>query len=198
MMLDPNVSGWRPNFLPADEQFQRQAQRLGDLVSDQVAETWVVWNLDFDEWFADLPVVLRLASGRQLEVCWEKFDDCSITWNTIDLTETPRGWVEWPLRWRRAAHAALEAIEHETIREVRTTTFEFTTHSVTGPCGSASTWLTTGVWLGTGTGGLHVFNALDENGVSGQRPVEDAAHRSQIIATDDGQAPGSSPADCPH
>lgn len=27
-------------------------------------------------------------------------------------------------------------------------------------------WLTTGIWFGTGNSGLHVFNALDENGLS--------------------------------
>lgn len=44
-----------------------------------------------------MPIVLRLDHGPQLEVCWEKFDDLSITWDTIDVTVKPRAWVEWPL-----------------------------------------------------------------------------------------------------
>lgn len=71
---DPDVSGWVPAFLPADDQLDRQAARLRSLTGHRIAETWTVWSLEHDEWFADLPVVLRLDDGPQLEVCWEKFD----------------------------------------------------------------------------------------------------------------------------
>ena len=48
--------------------------------------------------------------GSQLEVCWEKFDHVSITWDTIDVTVTPKAWVDgrWSgalvrfLNWRRS------------------------------------------------------------------------------------------------
>jgi hypothetical protein len=104
---NPQVSGWKPDFLSADEQFDRQTTRLRSIIGLRLTETWLVWNLEHDEWFADLPVVLRLNDGPQLEVCWEKMDDLSVTWDTIDVTVTPKAWVEWPLEWRREAHPAL-------------------------------------------------------------------------------------------
>jgi hypothetical protein len=86
----PQISGWAPDFLPADEQFDRQANRLRSLLGAQVADAWVVWNLEHDAWFADLPVVLQMESGLQVEVCWEKSDDLSITWDTIDVSVKPK------------------------------------------------------------------------------------------------------------
>ena len=118
----PNVSGWAPDFLPAEVQFSRSADALRGIVGYQISRTWVVWNLELDEWFADLPVVLQLKAGPQLEVCWEKFDDLSITWNTIDVTTTPRAWVEWPLVWRQAALPALAAVTGDVVRTIAAST----------------------------------------------------------------------------
>ncbi|UJW31007.1 hypothetical protein L3Q67_38400 [Saccharothrix sp. AJ9571] len=59
-------------------------------------QTWTVWGLAHDEWIADLPVVLRLEQGPQLEICWEKFDDLWITWDTIDVAVEPEAWVKLP------------------------------------------------------------------------------------------------------
>lgn len=173
---EPHVSGWRPDFLPADEQLDRQAARLRSLPGLRVAETWTVWDLEHDMWFADLPVVLRLEQGPQLEVCWEKFNDLSITWDTIDVTVTPKAWVEWPLEWRRAAHPALAATEGATLAQVSVTSFRFVTENVHDPRDVRATWLTAGLWLATDRGGLHVFSGLDENGLSAEPPARDADH----------------------
>jgi hypothetical protein len=117
-----------------------------------------------------------LDDGRQLEICWEKFDDLSITWNTIDLSVSPKAWVEWPLEWRDAAHPALLACAGATIHDVRATTFRFTTQNVDHPHEVSEVWLTAGIWLATGGSGVHIFNALDENGLSDERPERDGEH----------------------
>ena len=173
---DPRVSGWVPAFLPADEQLDRQAARLRSLTGHRVAQTWTVWALEHDEWFADLPVVLRLDHGPQLEVCWEKFDELSITWNTIDVTDTPTAWVEWPLEWRQAAHPALATIADATVDQIAATSSRFPTENAAEPFCIKASWLTTGLWLATSRGDLHIFNALDENGLSPQHPSRDAEH----------------------
>ena len=142
----------------------------------RVAETWTVWDLEHDEWFADLPVVLRLNHGPQLEVCWEKLDDLSVTWNTIDVTVKPRAWVEWPLEWRQAAHPALAAIADATLEQISATSFRLVTGNVADPRDTHAVWLTTGLWLATSHGDLHIFNALDENGLAAQRPSRDTDH----------------------
>lgn len=54
-----------------------------------------MWIDDLDEWFADAdpPVVLQVGV-EQLEVCAQKFDDLSVTWNTIDLSIRPIACVD--------------------------------------------------------------------------------------------------------
>jgi hypothetical protein len=170
--VDPelDVSGWVSDFLPADEQFDRQAGRLRALSGLQISQMWTVWNLEFDEWFADLPVVLRLEHGPQLEVCWKNLDDLSITWDTIDLTVEPRAWGDWPLEWRLAATTGA------TLEHVAATSFRFVLEDVTDPTDIRATWLTTGLLLATDRGGLHIFNALDENGLATEPPPRDADH----------------------
>ena len=172
---DPKVSGWRPDFLSADEHIDRHSARLRALVGHRLIETWTVWIVD-DDWFADLPVVMRFNDGTQMEVCWEKFDDLSLTWNTIDLSNTPRAWVDWPLEWRRDAHADLMSGTGGIVADVRATTFLFETQNVDDPEDKSAAWLTAGLWVATDCGDLHVFNALDENGLAAKRPERDATH----------------------
>jgi len=102
-----------------------------------------------------------------------KFDDLSITWDTIDVAVTPKAWVEWPLEWRSTAHPALLSCVGSTIHSMRATTFRFTTHNVADPGDVSEVWLTAGLWLATNSRGVHIFNALDENGLSGERPGRD-------------------------
>jgi hypothetical protein len=128
-----------------------------------------VWNLEVGQWFPDLPVVLDFDDGRRLEMCWQKFDDLSITWNSIDVDVTPVAWVTWPLTWRAGAHPALTVMVDELVTGVAVTEHLFTTDDVLSGGGS-SVWFTSGLWLGTEMTGLHVFNALDENGLSNEAP----------------------------
>jgi hypothetical protein len=165
-----------PDFLSADTQLDRQAARLRSLSGLRVGETWTVWDLERDRWFADLPVVLRLEHGPRLEVCWEQLDALSITWDTIDVTVRPRAWVDGPLEWRHAAHPALEATVGATLGRISATTFHFVITNAADPQDTRANWLTTGLWLATNSGGLHIYNALDENGLSTETPPRDADH----------------------
>lgn len=59
-------------------------------------------------WLADCPVVLDF-DGERLEINHQKFDDLSITWNSVDVTRAPM----WPtsdgfrLVWRNDVPASL-------------------------------------------------------------------------------------------
>lgn len=177
------MSGWRPDFLPAHEQLQRQAARLRDFVGDRLETAWIVWDLERDTWLADLPVVLVLNDGRQLEVCWEKFDDLSITWDTIDLAVKPRAWVDWPLEWRQEAHSALAAAMPvgELVQVAATRSSTHIRRSAERH-DADRTWATTGLWFeGPGGTGVHVLNALDENGLSSTPPLRDPHHECSPV-----------------
>jgi hypothetical protein len=173
-MADFDISGWAPRWAPARDQINLQRTNLLSLRDRQIIDSQVVWDLEHDKWFADLPVTLMLDDGRQLEVSWQKFDDLSITWNTIDVSTTPVAWVTWPLTWRSQGHESLRAINGGTITAVASTEHRFTTQQVSPPPTSTevnSTWLVGGLWLETDHAGLHIFNALDENGLTND-PVQ--------------------------
>ena len=166
-MTDFDVSGWSPRWMPARDQLDLQRTELLALRGHQIIDAWLVWDLEHDSWFADLPVVLTIDDGRQLEVSWEKLDDLSITWNTIDLSTTPVAWVTWPLAWRSQAHGALRAVTGKAITEVTSTEQLFSTRA-DGSDEANSTWLLGGVCLRTEGTALHIYNALDENGLENE------------------------------
>jgi hypothetical protein len=170
-MTDVDVSGWRPTWEPAETHLRTHAERLRSLRGRRVTDAWIVWNLEVDEWFADLPVVVQFEDGLHLEVCWQKFDDLSITWNTIDVAVTPHAWVTWPLEWRSQGHPALSKIIDDPIIQVEATEHLFTTRTVDQSYDIHSVWLISGIWLRTAQTGLHIFNALDENGLSSEPPL---------------------------
>lgn len=178
-----DCSGWLPNWAPAAGQIQSQRSELRRLVGARVADGWIVWNHEHDEWFADLPVVIRLEDGRQLEVSWQKFDELSVTWNTVDVSVAPTAWVTWPLSWRSAVHPALVAVTGKVIAGVAATEHLFTTrrlHADGREDDERGQWLTGGLWLETDGHGLHIFNALDENGLSNE--AADSSGQSRLVA----------------
>lgn len=180
-MTDVDASGWQPTWQPAETQLRRHADRLRSLRGRRVRDTWIVWNLEHAQWFAELPVVIQFEDGLQLEVGWQKFDDLSVTWDTIDVAVTPYAWVSWPLEWRSQAHPALATITGREVVQVEATQHLFTTRRVDPPNDSHSAWLTSGIWLQTAQSGLHIFNALDENGLSNEPPLSSAELRRKSI-----------------
>jgi hypothetical protein len=175
------ISGWVPNLATAEAQIADHAADLRSVVGRRVIDAWIAWDLEHDRWFADLPVVLELDSQDRLELSWQKFDDLSITWNSIDVSIAPKAWVTWPLEWRVRAHPALAAFVGNVVESVEVTHHRFTTVRAAHPEQEpASTWLAGGIWFGASTG-LHVFNALDENGLSNDAVPSDNRTRSTTI-----------------
>ncbi len=174
-MPDFEISGWVPSWAPARATLADQRADLHALAGRRIIDSWLVWDTDHDGWFADLPVVLLLDNGRQLEASWQNWGELSITWNTIDVTTTPIGSVTWPpLAWRSQAHPSLHTVTGEVITEAASTEHLFTTRQIYPPstdAGLSAVWLASGLWLRTAASGLHIFNALDENGLSNKTPI---------------------------
>lgn len=182
-MQDFEVSGWRPVWMSAAEQLQHERAALQGITGARLVEGWIAWNHEHDEWFADLPVVLRFEDGRQLELCWQKLDDLSITWNTIDVSVRPVAWVTWPLSWRASAHPSIVAVTGDLVERLAVTEHLFTTTRLEPgrESDTQSAWLIGGLWMETPTSGLHIFNALDENGLSNDLGERDARNRLSPI-----------------
>jgi hypothetical protein len=120
-----------------------------------------MWDFTDDSWWADGPVILVFDNGTRLELLHNKFDDLSITWNTIDLATVLDGGddpeTRRDLRWSSASaggHASLRGGRVESIQILRW---------AQAPKGLEDGSVAIGV--GFSTGKLNVFNALDENGL---------------------------------
>ncbi|MEH0974525.1 hypothetical protein V6U77_25665 [Micromonospora sp. CPCC 205546] len=119
-MFDFGIPGYQPSWLRARPDIETtHGARLAALAGRTLTHVWLVWDLDEDEWFADCPVLLDFA-GEQVEVNHQKFDDLSITWNSV----RPVGPVTWlatddlRLAWRAEPLPGLAALPGRRLREV--------------------------------------------------------------------------------
>lgn len=119
-VFDFGVPGYQPTWLHARRDVEAaHGARLAALAGRTLTHVWLVWDLDEDEWFADCPVLLDFA-GEQVEVNHQKFDDLSITWNSV----SPARPVTWPtsddfrLAWRAEPLPGLAALPGHRLREV--------------------------------------------------------------------------------
>ena len=86
------IAGYEPDWqtgLPTIRALYES--RLVGLVGKTLAQTFLLWDENDDSWFVDAPVVLDFR-GDRLELNHWKFDELSITWNSIQLDEP----VNWP------------------------------------------------------------------------------------------------------
>lgn len=98
-MFDFGIAGYQPVWLNHCSDLVREhGPRLRGLEGRTLTSVWTVWDLEGDEWFCDCPVVFDF-EGEQVEINHNKFDDLSVTWNTIE-TARPVRWPGFRLHWR--------------------------------------------------------------------------------------------------
>ncbi|MCE7009990.1 hypothetical protein LWC34_45365 [Kibdelosporangium philippinense] len=157
-----DIQGYRPrwlNGLPAIA--VAHDLRLQSLVGRHLRYAWLLWDLDADEWFADAPVLLDF-DHEQVEINHQKFDDLSITWNTID----PMGQQAWTygdwghyddfvfqLAWRHDAQAQLATLQGQQLQEVKL--LEYTGQNLANGMVAVS--------FAFSDGQVTISNGLDEN-----------------------------------
>lgn len=158
VVFDFGIAGYEPCWLNGvDEATGRHGARLRKLVGRRLTGSWVVWDVGDDSWFADCPVVLDFA-GERLEVNHQKFDDLSITWNSVDVTRAP-AWPTsdgFPLVWRDDVPQVLAARVGQRLEAVEL--LEWSGDDMAN--GSVA------VGLRFADGWLILYNALDENGLA--------------------------------
>ncbi|MFJ7154123.1 hypothetical protein ACIQUQ_04215 [Streptomyces sp. NPDC101118] len=168
-MFDFGIAGYRPAWLHGgDEVVREHGHRLRALVGRTLTNVWLVWDRRDDEWFADCPVLFDFEGGERVEVNHRKFDDLSLTWNTVD-PGAPVAWPGFDLEWRAEPLPGLRALRGLDLTAVEL--LEWTGEDLAQ--GSV------GVGFTFGTGRVTLFNALDENGLGFGPP--DARQRSRRI-----------------
>ncbi|MGP3638470.1 hypothetical protein ACTU45_35120 [Streptomyces sp. 24-1644] len=129
-------------------------QQLRALIGRPLTHAWLVWDVQGSEWFSDCPVLLDF-TGEQVEINHAKFDDLSITWNTVDPHQ-PVQWPDFDLQWRHDMRSELHTLQGQVLQDVEL--LEWT--------GSDMAKGAVAVSFCFPRSQLTIFNALDENGLT--------------------------------
>ncbi|MFI5627692.1 hypothetical protein ACIA03_29815 [Nocardioides sp. NPDC051685] len=150
-----NIASYQPSWRSGLRAIKlANGRRLGRLRGLSLTRSWLLWERTDDEWFADAPVVLDFA-GEQLEIQHQKFDELSITWNTIDpFRQVP--YPDFDLAWRDDAVAELARLHARTVTAVDLLEYR----------GDDMANGMVAVGIGFGEDYLVIQNNLDENGLA--------------------------------
>lgn len=154
-MFDFGIEGYRPQWLNGRSAVEAgHGQQLRALIGRPLIHAWLVWDVQDDEWFSDCPVLLDF-TGERIEINHQKFDDLSITWNTVDPHQ-PVLWPGFDLKWRHDMRPELHALQGQVLQDVEL--LEWT--------GSDMAQGTVAVSFRFPRSQLTIANALDENGLT--------------------------------
>jgi hypothetical protein len=122
-----DIQGYEPKWLNGLSSIAAtHGRRLLTLEGRRLRHAWLLFDLNDGEWFADGPVLLDF-DNEQVEINHTKFDDLSITWNTIDPVEQPAWtWGDWGhpddyvfrFAWRHDARAEIAALQGHRLEAV--------------------------------------------------------------------------------
>ncbi|HCT77825.1 MAG TPA: hypothetical protein DGG94_06525 [Micromonosporaceae bacterium] len=135
--------------------------RFARIIGQPLVGSWLVWDLDEQTWFTGGPVVFGFPDAN-VEVTHRKFDECAISWDTIDMQAT----LDWPglrLDWWADPHPAIQAALGRPLTRV----------SVVERI-SPNAWrphVLHALEFHFGDVRVALFNAMDENGLNGDAEV---------------------------
>jgi len=146
------IKNYNPKFYTEPPHIIRDYKvRLDKLKGKKIEEIWVVWNQDDDEWFNNLPVIIKIGDC-QLELCAFKTDEFAVSFDEINMSnEIDYFGTGIVLKWEKN-----KLIEFDKCISQRIVTVEIIE------------WLTCFIGIGFNLedGYLAVCNGLDENEMS--------------------------------
>ncbi|MFZ3560796.1 hypothetical protein [Streptomyces sp. BH055] len=108
-MLDFDLETYVPEWLRGRAAITAShGSRLRALVGKALARAWLFWDVAGDAWFADGPVLLAFG-GEQVEIQHQKFNDISVSWNSL-TSHGSAHWSGFDLRWCHDAVPALTSL----------------------------------------------------------------------------------------
>ncbi|HEX8631329.1 MAG TPA: hypothetical protein VF755_24480 [Catenuloplanes sp.] len=159
------IEGYEPEWhYDAEALAAAHRARFTRIVGRELVGGWLMWNTAERGWFADGPVVLGFGDTN-VEIMHRKFDECGITWDQVDMSMA----IDWyatdiRLDWRADPHPALRGARGRRLRHVNV--IERIMPSQWRPrVLHAVEFLFEGARLA-------VYNAMDENGLTGVPDVE--------------------------
>ncbi|MGP3934557.1 hypothetical protein [Nonomuraea sp. KM88] len=155
-MFEFGISGYRPAWLRGRSVVATaHGERLAVLQGRRLTRALLVWDLDEDVWFSDGLVMLDF-EGEQVEIVHQKFDEISISWNTVDPAQ-PLDWAGagFRLAWREGVPDELARLQGQRLQAVELLTWM--------GADMAQGMVAVGFLLPDGR--VTIYNALDENGM---------------------------------
>lgn len=162
---------YNPTFFKSTQELINNCSKdLTTLIGKIIAEVWIVWDENNNEWFNDCPVVLNI-EGQQIELCAFKFDEFAVTFNEIDLSNKLDwyGVKDFDLEWRKACLQQFKGILNKKITDIgiieRNHRYKVI-HDETNPKNEGnfiSDWELNGIGFYIESEYIAVENGLDEN-----------------------------------
>lgn len=156
------IEGYDPTWYhDANALAAAHRHRFARLIGQPLVGSWLVWDLDDQAWFTGGPVVFGFPEAN-VEVTHRKFDECAISWDTIDMQAA----LDWPglrLDWWADPHPAIQAALGRALTSVNIVERI-----------SPNAWrpnVLHALEFFFGDVRVALFNAMDENGLSGDPEV---------------------------
>ncbi|MGN6759764.1 MAG: hypothetical protein ACTHJI_00340 [Leifsonia sp.] len=178
------VIGWSPQWAGEGRSINSNAAGLRGLVGRVVEQVWGVWDVEEGQWIPDYPVVVSFTDGLQLEVCWQKFDELAIGWNSLVIDDRLMGDGVRSLQWRtlNVPGFDLSSVRDAEVVDVVAAETLFQWRGIGDHSAEVGErWFSAGLWLRAENGGIHIYNALDENGLDNEA-VQDDRYRMVAVA----------------
>ncbi|MFI6740323.1 hypothetical protein ACIBI9_45995 [Nonomuraea sp. NPDC050451] len=160
-MFDFGITGYKPTWMRGTSAVAAaHGHRLARLEGRGLSRVMLVWDLDEDAWFSDGLVLLDF-EGEQVEIVHHRFDELSITWNTVDLAQ-PLDWAGegFRLAWREDVPGESAALKGQRLQGVELLEW----------AGQDMAQGMVAVSFIFANGRVTIYNALDENGMEFDTP----------------------------
>jgi len=152
------------------ELVKQKSPILKEIIGQKLLASYVVWDIEEDEWFTDGVVVFEFEKLR-LELCCNKMEEISVKFNSIDLLKKP--YIYWdsngPYEWRKNAISEVNEVIGNKLEKLRIVEAEFCSWPMGEHYGSPNmvcTWILNGINFYFSNGYFAFFNALDENDIT--------------------------------
>jgi len=168
----------------------RHGDRLHSLVGRRLDTAWGLCFVCDGEWCSTGPLVLDFG-GERLEVVAEGFDRLCVTWNEIDLAETPdddyQDDPDLAMEWSRIQRPELARVLGRAVGGLTVLENDFRFEAVDGR--RVEAWLLAGLEFVFDRGGhaLQVYNVLNELGLAAEDPRSGSWRRTELPT---GRPPG--------
>lgn len=117
---------YTPDYIDTtSESISKKSDLLKTLIDLRLLASYVVWDIDENEWFFDGPVVL-VFEKKQIELCCHKLEEISITSGAADIGANPIiSWnPEGPYEWRKNALREINCVLDRAVEKINIIEFE--------------------------------------------------------------------------